>query len=287
MARPNKQGLEYYPNDVDIHDDDKIALISSKFGAIGEAVIWRLFCKIYKNGYYYEWGEDECMLFCRWSGGIFNTEQVDKIVSECISRDIFDSGIFNRFGILTSRGIQKRFIKATNERKEVEIKEDLWLIDIPNSARFNVIPPINGVIPPINQEKQPIKTQSKVKESKVKESKEIYSDFSFVDDAFKNTFLSWLEYKKNRKEPYKTQQTLEACYRKLIRLSRGDPDVASQIIDESLANNWSGFFELKTNTYNGQGITKKSQRDNESEERKATIAREGADAVAELRSRSS
>jgi len=170
MARPVKQGLEYFPLDVDIHDDDKIALISSEFGAIGEAIIWRLFCKIYKNGYYYSWGGDECLLFCRWAGGIFVSGQVDEVVKGCLRRSIFDNRVFEMFGILTSTGIQKRYLQATSERKEIEIIQDYWLLDLPNSGRFKVIRSINEVNHPINEVKHTESTQSKVKESKGEEN---------------------------------------------------------------------------------------------------------------------
>ena len=45
MARPQKKGLDYFPLDVDIDQDDKIALIEAKHGAIGFAVIIKLLMK--------------------------------------------------------------------------------------------------------------------------------------------------------------------------------------------------------------------------------------------------
>lgn len=69
-------------------------------------------------------------------------------------------------------------------------------------------------------------------------------DFSFVEDDFGKPFGDWLEYKKNRKESYKTQQSLEACYRKLKKLSGGNPQKAGEVVEQSMANNWAGLFEL-------------------------------------------
>lgn len=81
----------------------------------------------------------------------------------------------------------------------------------------------------------------------IKENKELKEyEFEFlIDDRFKTVFINWLEYKKNRKECYKTPQSIEACYNKLVNLSIGNPEIAKKIINESFANNWSGFFKLK------------------------------------------
>lgn len=63
-------------------------------------------------------------------------------------------------------------------------------------------------------------------------------------------FQYWLDYKKSKKENYKTDQSKGVALKKLIRLSDNNPITALQIIEESIANNWSGFFELK----NGHSI---------------------------------
>lgn len=78
-------------------------------------------------------------------------------------------------------------------------------------------------------------------------SKVSHGDFDFISNEFLETFTLWLEYKKDRRENYKSEKSLKACYNKLVKLSKGNPAVASQIVDESIANNWAGFFELKNN----------------------------------------
>ena len=70
-------------------------------------------------------------------------------------------------------------------------------------------------------------------------------DFSFVENDFENVFFEWLEYKKQKKEEYKTQKSIEAAYRKLKTISGNNPQVAKKCIDESMANNWAGLFPLK------------------------------------------
>ena len=72
-------------------------------------------------------------------------------------------------------------------------------------------------------------------------------NFDFVEEQFKDVFNSWLQYKKERKETYKTQTSLEACYKNLKKLSGNNPETAKEIIENSFANNWSGLFAIKNN----------------------------------------
>ena len=78
-------------------------------------------------------------------------------------------------------------------------------------------------------------------------SKVSHGDFDFISNEFLVTFILLLEFKKVRRENYKSEKSLKACYSKLVKLSKDNPAIASQIINEAIANNWAGFFELKNN----------------------------------------
>lgn len=180
MARPKKEGLDYFPLDVDTDQDDKIALVEAKYGVTGFAVVIKLFMKIYKEGYFYKWGEKEHLLFSSRLNVDINT--VSNVVNDCIKWGLFDQKIYESEKILTSEGIQKRYLDAVTRRKEVTLLGKYLLIDpldyVGNSKikvyiinaddkRVNVnINDSNG--------KQQVdgNPQSKVKESKGKESKE-------------------------------------------------------------------------------------------------------------------
>lgn len=74
-------------------------------------------------------------------------------------------------------------------------------------------------------------------------------DLSFVPTDFLPIIKRWVEYKQERKQAY-TQSGIEACYHKLLELSNTSPATAMAVIEQSIANNWAGLFELK----NGTGI---------------------------------
>ena len=90
--------------------------------------------------------------------------------------------------------------------------------------------------------------------NKEKKNKEI--DLSFLQKDFIPVVEKWLLYKKEKKQEYKGQTSINTFCKKLIEYSNGDAIIAEAIIEQSIANNWAGIFELKIN-----GVTKK-QNDN-------------------------
>ena len=77
----------------------------------------------------------------------------------------------------------------------------------------------------------------------------IYKEkFSNLNQEWISLIEKWLDYKKAKKQTYKTEQSLIAFIEKLQRLSSNNLDTANQIINESMANNWNGIFELKQTT---------------------------------------
>lgn len=62
-------------------------------------------------------------------------------------------------------------------------------------------------------------------------------------DPLSPAFEKWLAYKQEKRQSYRSDSALRACYNRLQRYSKGDPKVAMEIIDQSIAMNYSGFFE--------------------------------------------
>lgn len=126
------QAIDYFPFDVDFFDDDKIALIEGEFGCKGSYIAVRLLCKIFKTGgYFYQWGEDECLLFTRKLGAEFVPSLVQEVVKGLVRRSFFDKGVFDSFQILTSRGIQKRYFFSTKRRTSIRLRPEILLVEVP------------------------------------------------------------------------------------------------------------------------------------------------------------
>lgn len=169
MARPQKEGLDYFPLDVDMDQDDKIALIEARYGIVGFGVVIRLFMKIYKNSYFYEWTEKEQLLFSRRVNVDINV--INEIINDCLKWGIFDKSMYEERKVLTSRGIQRRYLKAADRRQSVQISSNYMLLE---DKEVNVYK--NLIIVDNNHhssnDNANINPQSKVKNSKEKNSRE-------------------------------------------------------------------------------------------------------------------
>lgn len=187
MARPIKLGLSYFPLDVDIDQDDKISVIEAIHGIEGFGVLIKLFMKIYKEGYYYNWSEREQLLFSRRVNVDINSAK--QIVSDSLDEKIFDRNLYLDYGILTSAGIQKRYLEAVTRRKEVTLEKRYLLINpheyVGKTAKIKIKildenglePALDGVnvdindnLPVINDD---ISTQRREEKNKEEENKRL------------------------------------------------------------------------------------------------------------------
>lgn len=71
-----------------------------------------------------------------------------------------------------------------------------------------------------------------------------------LDGEYQEIVREWLSYKRERKETYKTVRSMQAFVAKLTKLSNGNPKIAREIINQSIANNWAGIFQLKIDQRN-------------------------------------
>jgi hypothetical protein len=69
--------------------------------------------------------------------------------------------------------------------------------------------------------------------------------FFEYNKEYSNILREWFEYKKGRKQDYKDENSKKKFYTKLYNLSDGNAEKAQKIIDQSMANNWAGIFELR------------------------------------------
>lgn len=175
MARPQKIGLDYFP--LDVNPDDKISIIEAQHGLEGFAIVIKLFMKIYSEGYFYDWTEKEQILFCnRVNVDINDTNnKVNVVINDCLKWELFDKSMYEKYQILTSRGVQARYMEAVKRRQKVEMIKEYLLLDEKTVKAYNNIVltsinvDINTTNEYINKDNNP---QSKVNESKVNESKE-------------------------------------------------------------------------------------------------------------------
>ena len=263
MGRKIKIGLDYFPMDVDFFDDIKVRKLIKHKGSVSILVYSYLLSLIYKEGYFLKWDEDIPFIIYEKIGQ--DESYIKDVINYLIDIEMFSKYMFEKENILTSKGIQKRYKKICDTLKrrdsidvynlinteKIEINTEEIAIDTEETNKINTETEINSVESATKERNGMEKNENKEKENnnkeeiKKEEKKKFSFDFSNFDENFIEHVNLWLEYKKERKEPYKSQKGLNAFYNKLIDYSKNDPDTAKKIIEQSMANNWAGIFELK------------------------------------------
>ncbi len=137
MARPVKEGLTYFPFDVDFFSDKKIRILKSRYGADGITLYMYLLCEIYKsNGYYLETDDDFYYIISDDLN--MSYEKIRQIMNFLLERSLFNDTLFKSDKVLTSIGIQKRYQEAIKSRalkRTIEITE-FWLLEKNETQSF-------------------------------------------------------------------------------------------------------------------------------------------------------
>lgn len=133
MGRPTKQGIDYFPLDVGFFTDLKIRKISRACGSQSTSILICLLCNIYKsNGYYIVWDKDMPFVIADEVG--VTEGAVNEVVIKAVQVGFFNEELFKKHNILTSNGIQKRYILATYQRKERLLNEEYLVFHTNNSV---------------------------------------------------------------------------------------------------------------------------------------------------------
>jgi hypothetical protein len=267
MARPEKEGLDYFPFDIDFFDDEKIIAISGEFGIKGEMTAIKLLCAIYRNGYFILWNDLLKYKLLKLLPGI-SSELIERIVNRLVLWGFFDKNLFDSVKVLTSKGIQRRYFEIVKRRKRTSDFPYL-LVNVYNN-------PVNVDNNSVNVCKNPTKER---KEKEIKNNPPIIPpggkldssdsgtsrqtsgpkkekvapkrkniDLSSVEPSFQPIVADWLAYKSERGQTYR-QRGFDAFYSRLLDLSSHSAETARRIIEQSMSNNWAGIFALTTDNY--------------------------------------
>lgn len=137
MAAP----LEFMPADVGMADDPKVFALMEEAGGDDESARWAAFGRlvaliqrVYHEGFYLVYGKFERRKMARDMG--LSGEEMDGFVALCIDCEIFDRALFEEHGVLTSKGIQKRYFKAKKMSKASVPDEETCYLLIDSPADF-------------------------------------------------------------------------------------------------------------------------------------------------------
>lgn len=181
MARPIKAGIDYFPLDVDM--DEKFELIEAEYGLTGFGVVVKLFQQIYKKrGYYIEWTDEVALLFAKKLG--LGGSAVSEIIASSIKRGMFDRDLYDKYKILTSVGIQKRYFEAVSRRKEIEVEGNILLVNVAQICKN-----VNIIFKNVNINSENDNGSTQIKEDERKEDERILTIYLPLNNG-KNHFVT-------------------------------------------------------------------------------------------------
>lgn len=114
MARPRKEGLDYFPLDTNFFDQMPVRKIKKGCGPASISVLIFLQCRIYANGYFIQWDDDTTFLTAETCG--VTEGAVKEIINKALAVGYFDKDQYTANQILTSREIQEVFLEASKKR---------------------------------------------------------------------------------------------------------------------------------------------------------------------------
>lgn len=233
MARPTKSGLDYFPLDVDIFENEKIEAIAGEFGIKGELAVIKLLCAVYKKGYFVVWNDLTRATLLKRLPGV-SKELLEQIVIRLVTWGFFDETLFNSAKVLTSENIQARYLEATKRRKPT--KPLKYLINADNNSQAK------GVNDNINP-------QSKVNKSKV--NKTNASESSNTKHSESSAISYWL----NHVNPAASQPILEGI-QAWINDFNGKHEIVIAAIDDMLFHDARSYSYLNEilNTWDSRGL---------------------------------
>ena len=137
MARPFKQGLEYFPFDVGFFSDPKIKKLKMKCGSLGVLVYIRILTLVYENGYYLEVSLDDLvdMIFHDLQSPSFTSiGRISTCIRFIAGTKLLDSSLVAE-NVITSVATQKQWLTSTSRRKNID-KSKYWLLSEYDEAKI-------------------------------------------------------------------------------------------------------------------------------------------------------
>ena len=266
--------------------DIKVRRLIRSFGCKSIGVVIALLGMIYGDkGYYILLNDDVAFIISEQT--LEDEDLVNQIINKLIEIEFFDKNLYEKHRVLTSKGIQKRFISATERRKDVKLITKYNLVNVDNNPSSDVVNVYNN---PVNVDNNPSsdvvnvynnqqrkEKKSKVKKSKEKQSKEKQSKentddscnapsaerrvrtFAFEslvvekygkDECLTDTFRDFEIMRKAIKKQL-TERATKVLLGKLDKLAGNDKELVIKILEQSILNNWQSVFELKDGVNHG------------------------------------
>jgi hypothetical protein len=221
MARPQKEGLDYFPHDTDASSDPKIEPLIILYGSKGYGFYFMHLEYIYRNPELeLDISDAEIrQIFCNKLG--INQDEYQQILNTAIKHGCFDKELFTKTGRLSSHGIKKRADVVVKKRLEMRARYEDKIKKLAGISEAET-----------REEKAAEMPQSKVKKSKVKKSNNIYSSDSQPYLLAEKLKALILQNNQNAKVPDNLQKWSREIDL-MLRIDKRTPEHVQQVIEFS------------------------------------------------------
>jgi hypothetical protein len=183
MARPKKEGMDYFPHDSDSVNDEKIEALRSLYGNDGYAFYFIMLERIYRTNNFElnvsdaETREETFQILSRKM--MLNVEEFKKILNTAMKWGCFDKELYENEKLITSRGIKKRSEVVTDKRKSMQAYYK-------TSKKVSDAETIPETIAETTQSKEEKRREEKSKEKNNKTTTEHLDFFNKIWDLYPN-----------------------------------------------------------------------------------------------------
>lgn len=128
MSRTKREGMKYFPLDVDFFSDKRIRRLISNFGADGAAYYLYILCQVYEKGYYLPYSQDfqeDAALDLQCA-----RDKISAMTEYLADRALLDERLLREERVLSSHGIQAQYQESMKLlRRDVEVEPGRWILD--------------------------------------------------------------------------------------------------------------------------------------------------------------
>jgi uncharacterized protein YdaU (DUF1376 family) len=224
-----KKSTYYFSHDYNAANDVKILFMRQQLGMEGYGIYWFLIEHLAD------------------AGGCLPMKIIPVLAMQMQSQEVKVRAViseFELFQLVDDEFFSLRLIKSLDKMNELKFNNSVkGKLSAEKRKLTAVQPQLNTGSTSVQQRKG---KERKGNEIKVKNT---FSDF------FLEKWNEWIDYKKTSFSfTYKTSSSMQIAFDNLVKLSDNHEQNAIDIINQSIANGWKGFFQLKTNQ-NGKTIT--------------------------------
>lgn len=302
MSRPNKTGLSYFPMDVDLFQDIRIRKLIKYQSGKAITVYALLLCLIYQRGYYMRWDEELPFIISEQTG--FEEAYILEVIRSCMTLGLFSKKLYDDEQIITSKGIQERYLYICKLlKRRVSITEYLLIDEEKELVTSQETGVISGKTPIISEEtalnsvkmQQKKRKEKEIKEISLSRDKEKFPPPEVVDKTLSECYdelscdRSWIEIvtMNTRNSGHKdfTMDMFGMYFKRFFEKLQNEGEVRKSPKDaKSHFSRWLNIELKKKGNYEPKPITNNiyEQKRIDSERRKARIMAEFAEADAKF-----